>query len=79
MSEPFFIASYIAHVRREELANVKGIIEGTEFAEIPAMDEAGKLVVVIDAPTEGRLLDTAEEIRGVKGVLSFLPVYQHAE
>ncbi|WP_169566462.1 chaperone NapD [Sneathiella limimaris] len=79
MSEPLFIASYIAHVQREEFNHVKEIIERTEFAEIPALDEMGKIVVVIDAPSEGLLLDTAEDIRGIQGVLSFLPVYQHAE
>ena len=79
MDEQFFIASYIAHVRQENLSSAMMSIAETPFAEVPATDEMSKLVVVIDAPTEGELLDTAENIRGYEGVLSFLPVYQHAE
>ena len=79
MEGALFIASYVAHVKQQKFQDAKEIIEKTEYAEIPALDEKGKIVVVIDAPSEGLLLDTAEMIRGIDGMLSFLPVYQHAE
>lgn len=79
MDKSLFIASYVAHVKQQNFLNAKELIEETEYAEIPALDEKGKIVVVIDAPSEGLLLDTAESIRGIEGMLSFLPVYQHTE
>jgi len=79
MEEKLFIASFVAHIRPEHLPATREAFISTPFVEVPAADEKGKLVVVIDAPSEPELLDTADKMRGMTGVLSLLPVYQHAE
>ena len=79
MEERLFIASFVAHIRPEHLPAAREAFISTPFVEVPAADENGKLVVVIDAPSEPELLDAADKMRDMKGVLSLLPVYQHAE
>lgn len=79
MEERLFIASFVAQIRPEHLLSARDAFISTPFVEVPATDENGKLVVVIDAPSEPELLDAADKMRGMKGVLSLLPVYQHAE
>ncbi len=79
MAEAFFIASYVARLAPEKIENLKDRISEVQFAEFVASDPSGKAVIVFDAPSHKNILDSADEIRDLPGVMSFLPVYQHAE
>jgi nitrate reductase NapAB chaperone NapD len=79
MAEEFFIASYVARIDPEKTESLKDQISEVKFAEFVASDLCGKAVIVFDAPSHKKILDSADEIRDLPGVMSFLPVYQHAE
>ena len=79
MSETLFIASYVAHAKPEAISAVTEYVSGDDFAELHATSDIGKTVIVFDAPNHKEILNSADNIRAIEGVISFLPVYQHAE
>ena len=79
MSDTFFIASYVAQARPEAITAIEQYVTDDIYAELHAVSDIGKMVIVFDAPSHQQILDSADNIRNIKGVISFLPVYQHAE
>lgn len=73
------IASCVVRVRREAMAGAIAPIEAAAGGQIDASDASGKLVVVLEGPSTGSLLDRMDAIRKIPGVLSIEMVYQHAE
>jgi len=78
MTESFHIASLIVQARPERLAAVAAAIEALP-GDVAGSDPAGKLVVVLEAPTERTVVDRIDAIQKLEGVLNALLVYQHAE
>jgi len=54
----------------ENLTRVCAAIESLQSAEIPARDENGKLVVLLEMASESDLLDRIHEIESISGVIS---------
>ena len=79
MTEPIFISSLVAHVSSENLTDIMTAIEAMPCAEIPLHDDTGKLVVLLDAADMKELVATTDKIRGLPGIYSVQPVYQHDE
>lgn len=73
------IASCIARVRPEALTAVAAAIESVTGSPASAADPAGRLVVVLEGPDTGSLLDQMDRIRALPGVLNIEMVYQHSE
>lgn len=73
------IASCVAYARPEAVEGVARAIIATGLAEVPRHDARGRLVVLIEAPTSARVLDTIDAIRALDGVLAVHLAYQHAE
>ena len=74
------IASCVAFVRPEAAAAVVRSIRASGIAEVPREDpERGRLVILIEAASAGRVLDAMEAIRALDGVLAVHLAYQHAE
>lgn len=73
------IASFVAYVRPDAAAAAARSIEATGLAEVARRDERGRLVVLVEAPTAARVLDTMDAIRALDGVLAVHLAYQHAE
>lgn len=73
------IASCIARVRPEGLPASTAAIEAVIGCPVSASDPIGRLVVLLEGPTTGALLDQMERIRAVPGVLNIEMVYQHSE
>jgi nitrate reductase NapD len=74
------IASCVVFARPEALEAVARAVAATGIAEVArADDERGRLVVLIEAPSAARVLDTMDAIRALDGVLAVHLAYQHAE
>jgi nitrate reductase NapD len=73
------IASCIARVRPETLPASAAAIEAVIGGPVSASDPIGKLVVLLEGPATGALLDQVERIRAIPGVLNIEMVYQHSE
>ena len=78
MSE-LHIASFVAYARPEAADAVARAIAAAGVAEVARRDERGRLVVLVEATTAARVLDTMDAIRALDGVLAVHLAYQHAE
>lgn len=76
MTDQAHISSLIIHVRPDSLETIKSYIE-SEGGEIPAVDPVGKLVVVLETPTDGAVTEFANTISLMDGVLSANLVFHH--
>jgi nitrate reductase NapD len=74
------IASCVAFARPEAADAVARTVAATGIAEVARRDdERGRLVILIEAPSAARVLDTIDAIRALDGVLAVHLAYQHAE
>jgi periplasmic nitrate reductase NapD len=73
------IASCVAYTRPEATAAIARSIEGTRLAEVPKTDDKGRMVVLIEGPNAGHVLDAIDAIRALDGVLAVHLAYQHIE
>ena len=73
------IASCVVRVWPRHVATASPQIESVIECPITANNGNGKLVVVLEGPTTGALLDQMERIRAIQGMLGIEMVYQHAE
>ncbi|MCZ4282115.1 chaperone NapD [Kiloniella laminariae] len=74
-----FISSHIARISPDNFEKVLADILKHPFADVPLVDDKGKVVILIDAPTSRDAVSTIDSIRTTEGVYSFSPVYQHEE
>ena len=74
-----FISSHIAQTPPEHLEETLRAIMEHPHADVPMVDDKGKLVVLIDAPTSKDAIKTIESIQALANIYSFTPVYQHEE
>jgi nitrate reductase NapD len=72
------IASFIVRTRAEAAADVATRIATLEGAEIHAVED-GKIIVVVEAPSERRLADRMDELRALPEVLMVNLVYHQAD
>ena len=80
MSEELHITSLVVRAEPSLLAAVRDMVSTLAGAEIHGTDEAtGRLVVTLEGPTQGTVLDQLALIQQAPGVLSAAMVYQHAE
>jgi periplasmic nitrate reductase NapD len=73
------ITSAVAFVKPERAVAIAADIVRRGLAEVPQADASGRLVVLIEKPSTGDVLDTIDAIRALNGVLAIHLVYQHAE
>lgn len=74
MTAPVHVSSLVVQVRPDRLAAVRRAIEA-DGAEIPASDDRGKLVVVIETASEADITRFATAVASMDGVLSANLVY----
>ena len=73
------IASCVAYTRPEATTAVKAAIERTGIAEVPRHDGNGHLVLLIERPSAGEVMDVIDAVRALEGVIAVHLAYQHAE
>ncbi|QJR14280.1 chaperone NapD [Usitatibacter palustris] len=74
------ITSAVAFVKPERAVAIAADIVRRGLADVPQADDAsGRLVVLIEKPSTGDVLDTIDAIRALNGVLAIHLVYQHVE
>ena len=73
------IASCVAYTRPDAVEAVVRAIRATGLAEVPRHDPNGRIVVLLEAPGAGRILDAMDAIRALDGVLAVHLAYQHVE
>jgi nitrate reductase NapD len=69
----------VAFARPESVAGVVRAIKASGLAEVPRHDERGRMVVLIEASSSGKVLDVIDAVRALQGVLAVHLAYQHAE
>lgn len=73
------ITSCVAYATPESTGSVVQAIEASGIAEVPRHDGRGRIVVLIERPSTGAVLDVIDAIRALPGVLAVHMAYQHAE
>lgn len=75
MENTLHIASLLVHCRPEFLDAVKGNLALLAGLELHQQSPAGKIVVVLEAEHESRILDTINHIQQLPGVLNAALIY----
>lgn len=70
------IVSLIVNAFPAHLGEVSAAITALPGAEVHGQDPKGKLIVVLEAPTQGEIGALANEISGIPHVLSAAMVFQ---
>lgn len=86
MSEPvrvqpdeLHIASLVLHVMPQTLSHVAQALLQVDDAQVHGTHPDGKLVVTLEGPHAGAIMDKVAQIQQIAGVLNVSLVYQHAE
>ncbi|MEJ8813143.1 chaperone NapD [Variovorax ureilyticus] len=78
-ADEWHIAGVVVHADPARLGEVRAAIDAMAGAEIHAGNDAGKLVVTLEAPTMRAIAAHLEYLHRLDGVLSAALVYQHNE
>jgi nitrate reductase NapAB chaperone NapD len=73
------ITSCVAYAKPEATQDVIRAIRAAGIAEVPRHDDRGHIVLLIERPNTGAILDVIDAIRALPGVLAVHMAYQHAE
>ena len=73
------IAGVLVHGRFADPARLRTDIDAMPGAEVFRTGPDGKVVVVLEAPSQRAMLETMDRLRALPGVLDVALVYQHAE
>lgn len=79
MDEKVHISSLIVQIMPQNIDALKAQCLAYERVEIPAVDPAGKLIVLIEAPSQRHIVDFIDWLQQREGVLSVSMVYHHTE
>lgn len=73
------ITSAVAFVRPGTASALAKRIAAEGLAEVARIDPRGRLVLLLERPSTGAVLDCLDAVRALPGVLAVHLVYQHAE
>lgn len=71
----YHIASFVAHAKITNLAEVKEVISNTEGAEIHATSPEGKVVFTLEGKSQKSIGRRIDELKLHTGLLNLSPVY----
>ncbi|GAA3531552.1 chaperone NapD [Zobellella aerophila] len=69
------VASLVVHCRPERLAAAQQTIVALPGAETPVTEERGKLVVLLEGPSQKSVVSLIEQIALLDGILSTTLIY----
>ncbi len=73
------ISSMVVLCRPDALENAVTQIKANPLAEVHAVDENGKIIVVLETPSEQNILDGIQELENIDGVISATLVYHQVD
>lgn len=73
------IAGIVVHTRPERVGRVRAGLERLSGAEVHAVDPRGKLVVTLEAPSDGVIADMLHLIPEMPGVIACTLAHHHSE
>ena len=73
------ISSLVVHVVPDRLAEVENQLLDIGDLQVHGTHPSGKLVVTLEAPGAGEILDHIAQIQQIPGVINASLVYQHAD
>ena len=73
------VAGLVVMTRPERLERVRTALARLPGAEVHAADRRGKLVVTLDAPSDGAIADLMHRIPDIPGVLACTLAHHHSE
>ncbi len=73
------ISSIVAHVVPTAALRVRAAIDSVAGLEIHAATDDGKLVVTIEAPSEGESVALMDQVRALDGVIAVAMVFHQCE
>ena len=73
------IASLVVQCLPEKLASTSAAIEKLRGAEIPASEENGKFVVLLEMNSESELMERITEVETIPGVISANLAYHQVD
>jgi len=73
------IAGVVVHTRPDHLQKVRAGLERLSGAEVHAADPRGKLVVTLEAASDGIIADLLSLIPELPGVIACTLAHQHSE
>ena len=73
------ISSLVVHVVPDRLAEVENQLLNIGDLQVHGTHPSGKLVVTLEAPGAGEILDHIAQIQQIPGVINASLVYQHAD
>jgi nitrate reductase NapD len=79
MSDECHISSVIIHYDTASAEATRAKIEALGGVEVRAIDEHGKMIVILEAKSEAETLAQIDRINEIPGVYSAALVYHHSE
>lgn len=79
IADELHIASLVVHVHPQALNQVAQGLLQVDDAQVHGTHPDGKLVVTLEGPNAGAIMDKVAQIQQIEGVLNVSLVYQHAE
>lgn len=79
MPDTVHISSLVVHVRPERCAAIRAAIGELEGAEVHAGTEDGKLVVVLETPSEAETLARIAAINDMQGTIAASLIYHEID
>ncbi|MDQ7246375.1 chaperone NapD [Dongia sedimenti] len=79
MPDTVHISSLVVHVRPERCAAIRAAIGRLEGAEVHAGTEDGKLVVVLETPSEAETLARIAAINDMQGTIAASLIYHEID
>ena len=73
------ISSMVVLCRPDALENAVTEIKTNPLAEVHAVDESGKIIVVLETPSEQNILDGIQALEDIEGVISATLVYHQID
>ena len=73
------ISSLVVHCRPDVIERVLADINALEGTEVPEFAPEGKLVVLMESPTEREIMQRISTIEAIPGVVGAALVYHHVD
>lgn len=79
MEENMHISSLVAQVKPQLIESLKAQCCAREGVDVPAVDPLGKMVVLLELPSQRLIVEFIDWLQEREGVLSVSMVYHHVE